>query len=539
MTSVNSEMQKPQPLQGHMDRLIFRFIKAKLTVQFALALTLVVIILATAISSPGHAESRWQEAVDPLILAQVEKTGEAEFILFLNKQADLSEAKEIDDKVARREYVYRHLLEVANQTQPEIINILEDQATDYQPFWITNMIWVKGKAELLADMALRTDIAYIHANPSIKQSLPNQSLTRNNPTTSQSVPWNIEMVSAPDVWDQGFTGQGAVVGGQDTGYEWNHPAIISQYRGTTGTGVDHNYNWHDAIHENSTRCPPDSKSPCDGHGHGTHTMGTMVGDDGQGNQIGMAPGAKWIGCRNMNDYGIGSPVTYSECYQWFIAPTDLDGANPDPSKGPDVINNSWSCTDSEGCSDPNILLTVVQNVRAAGILTVHSAGNRGPNCGTVDFPAAIYDDSYTVGATTSADVIWSGSSRGPVIVDGSNRLKPDVSAPGTSIFSSTSNGGYGYMSGTSMAGPHVAGLAALLISAEPQVAGKVDLLEETMNASTLPKFSSQSCGGIQGNVQPNNTYGYGRIDALLALYRLVPPDPAAYFPTVLMAKESS
>jgi subtilisin family serine protease len=267
-------------------------------------------------------------------------------------------------------------------------------------------------------------------------------------------------------------------------------------------------------------------------------MGTMVGDDDQGNQIGMAPAAKWIGCRNMNDAGIGSPASYIECYQWFVAPTDLDDANPDPSKGPDVINNSWSCPPGEGCTS-NILLAVVQSVRAAGILTVHSAGNRGPTCGSVDYPAAIYDESFTVGATTYTDVIWSGSSRGPVTVDGSNRLKPDISAPGTSIYSSILNGGFGYMSGTSMAAPHVAGVAALLISAYPQIAGQVDLLEEIMNSSALPKFSSQNCGGIQGTVQPNNTYGFGRIDALSALNRLMPPDPASYFPAVLMAQESS
>ncbi len=203
---------------------------------------------------------------------------------------------------------------------------------------------------------------------------------------------------APDVWAQGFTGQGAVVGGQDTGYQWDHPALINQYRGWNGTTADHNYNWHDAIHSGGGVCGANSPEPCDDSGHGTHTMGTMVGDDGAGNQIGMAPGARWIGCRNM-DQGNGTPATYSECYQWFIAPTDLNDLNPDPSKAPDVINNSWSCPLSEGCTDPNVLLADVEAVRAAGILTVHSAGNSGPTCSTVDTPAAIYDASFTVGAT--------------------------------------------------------------------------------------------------------------------------------------------
>ena len=124
----------------------------------------------------------------------------------------------------------------------------------------------------------------------------------------------------------------------------------------------------------------------------------MVGDDGAGNQIGMAPGAKWIGCRNM-EQGWGTPQTYIECYQWFLAPTDLMGENPRPDLAPHIVNNSWSCPVKEGCTDPNVLLTVVENLRAAGILSVHSAGNSGSSCSTVNTPAAIYDASLTVGNT--------------------------------------------------------------------------------------------------------------------------------------------
>ncbi len=243
----------------------------------------------------------------------------------------------------------------------------------------------------------------------------------------------------------------------------------------------------------------------------------IVGDDGGSNQIGMAPGAKWIGCRNM-DVGVGTPATYAECYQWFVAPTDLAGQNPDPSKAPDVINNSWGCPPSEGCTDPNVLLTVVQNVRAAGIVTVHSAGNDGSSCSTVADPAAIYDESFSVGATSSNDTIASFSSRGPVTVDGSNRLKPDISAPGDSIRSSTRDGGYqGGWSGTSMAGPHVAGLVALLLSANPGLAGDVDLIEGIIEQTAVPRTTTQGCGGDLPGQVPNNVYGWGRIDAVAAL----------------------
>ena len=251
-------------------------------------------------------------------------------------------------------------------------------------------------------------------------------------------------------------------------------------------------------------------------------MGTMVGDDGGSNQIGVAPGAKWIGCRNM-DQGNGTPITYSECYQWFVAPTDLAGNNPDPSKAPDVINNSWGCPVSEGCVDPNVLLTVVDNLRAAGIVTVHSAGNSGPGCNSVTDPAAIYASSFSVGATDNNDNIASFSSRGPVTVDGSNRLKPNVSAPGVNVRSSFPGTGYGSLSGTSMAGPHVVGVVALVMSSDPALIGDPAAVESLLEISAVPRTTTQTCGGVPGSSIPNNTFGFGRVDALNAYNSNVPP----------------
>ncbi|MFN3308412.1 MAG: S8 family serine peptidase, partial [Anaerolineales bacterium] len=277
-------------------------------------------------------------------------------------------------------------------------------------------------------------------------------------------------------------------------------------------------------------CPYNSPAPCDDHGHGTHTMGTMVGLDGS-NQIGMAPKARWIGCRNM-DQGVGTPATYAECFQWFIAPTRLDGSDPNPALAPDVINNSWSCPPEEGCTDPNVLKSVVEAVRAAGILTVQSAGNSGSGCASVKDPAAIYAASLSVGATDSSDTIASFSSRGPVTVDGSNRLKPNVVAPGVWVRSSIPSG-YGYTSGTSMAAPHVAGLAALIISARPYLKGQADVIENIILSTARPLNTTETCGGIPGSQVPNNTYGWGRIDAWAAIQQVLTfPLYTTYFPFI-------
>lgn len=480
--------------------------------------SLILAILLTAASGYAQPYQDWRSKVDPLLLANL-ASSEAEFIVFLSEQADLSRTETLSTKLQKGNYVYQQLTEAAQRTQGPLVEILDKSGFRYQPFWIANMIWVHGDFGLLSTLAGRGEVAQIYANPHIKQQRPAVGGGLTSHQAVNSIEWNIAQVGAPEVWAYGYTGQGIVIGGQDTGYAWDHPALKEHYRGWEGGSADHNYNWHDAIHEiddPGNPCPPDGSEPCDDNGHGTHTMGIMVGDDSaHSNQIGIAPGAKWIGCRNM-DETVGSPATYAECYQWFLAPTDLNDLNPDPSKAPHVINNSWYCPESEGCTDPQVLLTVVENVRAAGILTVHAAGNSGPDCSTIDAPAAIYDASFTVGNTTSTGQISTSSSRGPVTVDGSGRLKPDVSAPGTSIRSSWLGGTYKQLSGTSMAAPHVAGLAALLLSARTELVGQVGELESLITSNAVPVAApgAIACGGTPGDVYPNNISGWGRIDAL-------------------------
>ena len=517
-----------------------------------LSYALLLVLLFSSLGAVPAASAAWQSKVDPWVLSAADRE-ETEFIIFLTEQAGLSAAAGLQTKHEKGAYVYKQLSEVAQKSQKPVLAALDEQSADYRSYWVANLIWVRGDIRLVESLARRTDVAHIYANTAVQSDRPagpdrpvmslQPAESRNLLSAPGGAEWNITKIGAPEVWAAGFRGHGVVIGGQDTGYDWTHPALKNQYRGWNGSTADHNYNWHDAIQENNPNTSPGNKCgfksslPCDDGQHGTHTMGTMLGDDGGNNQVGVAPGAKWIGCRNMED-GWGTPVTYAECYQWFIAPTDLNGENPRPDLAPDIINNSWGCPPAEGCTDPSILLSVVENVRAAGILTVHAAGNSGSACSSVNSPAAIYDASFTVGNTDSNDNISANSSRGPVLIDGSGRIKPDISAPGTGIRSSVTGGGFAELSGTSMAGPHVAGVAALLISTNPSLSGHPDELEKLLNETAVRLTGSQTCGGVAGESFPNNTFGWGRVDAWAAFQaleqtagvRLTPNQSQSVFP---------
>lgn len=487
------------------------------------ALYTALVLLSCDLLSAATAPEKLTPALDRAFARSA--TGRVEMLVVLAEQADLGEAAAIRGKVERGRFVVSRLVEVAKRTQAPLLEELARQGAPARAFWVANLIWTEGDAALAARLAARADVARLEVNSQLVMPEPIVDLAEPPPVDSPTaIEWNITKVNADDVWTTlGVTGQGAVIGGQDTGYQWDHPALKSKYRGWDGASANHNYNWHDAIHTGGSSCGADSPVPCDDNSHGTHTMGTMVGDDGGANQVGMAPGARWIGCRNMNA-GVGTPTTYIECFQWFLAPTDLANQNPDPAKAPDVINNSWGCPPDEGCNSGNwgAMQTVVENLRTAGIFVAVSAGNDGSACSTVTTPAAIFDAVFSVGSTTSSDAASSFSSRGPVTVDGSNRMKPDIAAPGSSVRSSVPGGGYSTLSGTSMAGPHVAGLVGLLVSAVPAAAGDVDRLETIIRDSAVhPTAASQVCGGVDTNVFPNNTFGAGRIDALAAVQLLL------------------
>ena len=456
--------------------------------------------------------------IDPWVLEQTAAKGQAEFLVVLADQADLSAAERLRTKEEKGWYVYRALYGKAQATQKPIINWLKSNGIEHQSFYIVNMILVKGTINVALTLAARPDVRRIDGNPVIHNNLPQPSLAPDTGKAAapDAIEPGISYTNAPQVWANGYTGQGIVVGGGDTGYQWDHPALKPHYRGWNGTTANHDYNWHDSIHSGGGACGANSPQPCDDFNpsHGTHTMGTAIGDDGGTNQIGMAHGAKWIGCRNMN-VGDGTPASYTECFEFFLAPYPVNGtpAQGDPTKAPDVTTNSWGCPPSEGCS-ATTLQAIIEAQRAAGIVTVVAAGNTGSSCSSVTDPPAIFDASLTVGAlNTGSDVIASFSSRGPVMVDSSGRLKPNITAPGTSTRSSLRGNTYGSLSGTSMATPHVAGAVALTLSAQPSLRGKVSTIEAILEDSAV-HINSALCSS--SGTWPNNVFGYGRLDALAA-----------------------
>jgi len=470
-----------------------------------------------------EASAQTAASIDAQVLEDTAGGGTGHFLVVLVPQADTRQAADAARHFeARGHSVVEALRWEAKASQPAVGAALDAFGARYRAYWIVNAFAVEGGRAVVEAMAARPDVAAIESDRAFQVDLerPTAGSAVVAPLAPSAIEWNVSWINAPAMWAQGYTGQGQILANADTGVRWEHPALKSHYRGWNGSTADHNYNWWDAIHSDisgngSNPCGFSSPVPCDDSGHGTHTTGTAVGDDGAGNQVGVAPGAAWIACRNM-DEGVGRPSTYIECMQFFMAPTDLNGQNPDPNRRPHAVGNSYICPPVELC-EAHSLQTALENLRAAGVFMAASAGNSGPGCSTIDSPPALEDSAITVGATGfQTDVIASYSSRGPVTVDGSNRRKPDLVAPGSAVRSSYPPEGYATLSGTSMASPHVAGAVLLLWSAVPSISRAVDFTEFLLGQTAMHLTSDQGCGGDSSSQVPNNVYGHGRIDVLAA-----------------------
>ncbi|WP_412540687.1 S8 family serine peptidase [Longispora sp. K20-0274] len=376
----------------------------------------------------------------------------------------------------------------AEETQRDLLAALKDRGLGYRSYYLVNAVEVDASDPVTRDwLAKRGEIDRVLFSPRLRP-LPEPPAVAKGPLPAPTGPqWNLELIGAPTAWATGAKGQGIVIGTSDSGVGMV-PAVADGYRG----GAD---SWYDPWNG--------SKTPQDHGGHGTHTLGSALGRGG----IGVAPEATWIGCVNL-DRNMANPAYYLDCLQFMLAP------GGDPTRAPNVLTNSWGCPAEEGC-DRNALAQALRGLKAAGIYFVAAAGNSGPGCGTADEVPALYPESMTVGAVDKDRQVTSFSSRGPA----AGRVKPDVVAPGAEVVSAMPGGGYAAMDGTSMATPHVAGVVALMWSANPALIGDIDrttaILRETASPVTKVDRASEpidACGG-----DPANVRGAGLVDAAAAV----------------------
>ncbi|MDG4822523.1 S8 family serine peptidase [Asanoa sp. WMMD1127] len=363
---------------------------------------------------------------------------------------------------ARTTEVYRRLVAHAEESQADLRRALDRWHLDYTPYYLVNGIEVDGGGPALrALLARRSDVDRVLLSQVLRPLPMTAVAARPAGVAAPAGPqWNLTQIGAPAAWATGATGRGIVVGASDSGVDGAHPALAPGFRG----GDD---SWYDPWRHTAT--------PTDAGVHGTHTLGTAVGRGG----IGVAPDAQWMGCVNLAR-NMGNPAHYLDCLQFMLAPFP-PGGDPftagRPARAAQVLTNSWACPKVEGC-DGRALEPAFDAFAAAGVFVVASAGNTGPACGSVDDPPAFYDDVLSVGSVDSAGALHETSSRG--------RDKPDVVAPGVQVVSALPGGEYGRLTGTSMAAPHVAGVVALLWSANPALVGDVARTRELLLSSAGP-----------------------------------------------------
>ena len=393
----------------------------------AIAAGLLVAALAAGTSALGRSTPS-KASVDAMVAEQIAAHGRTTFWVVLRQQANLTPAHSMRP-APRGRYVYDTLTATADRTQQSLKQDLAQHHVPYKSFWILNAIRVTGGSTVLQALAERPEVAKILPDV-VFQISPEARGTREQ--TPNTVEWGVDRINAPQVWSTyNDRGENIVVGNVDTGVLYTHGALVAKYRGNLGGGnFDHNYNWWDP----SAVCA--SGTPCDNNGHGTHTMGTMVGDDGNPgtNQIGVAPHATWIAAKGCETNSCSTSALLSSG-QFMLAPTDLNGQNPQPNLRPDIVNNSWG--NSNG--GDTFYQATVQAWVASGIFPSFSSGNSGPGCGTVGSPGS-YAESYTVGSFDINNVIAGSSSRGPSPFGGI--IKPNIAAPGVNVRSSWNNGGY-------------------------------------------------------------------------------------------------
>src|SRR5574340_1829394 len=505
------------------------------------ALLLLGVISGLNPSLPAAAQVENPQAkVDSKVLESLRGGKSADFIIVMAEQADLSAAYGMADWDERGWYVYNTLKETAARTQKRSLAELKRRGVRAESFFAGNEIYVHAGSEQALNAILALGDAGSVRAPVIVQLEPAaprflQSIGPVRPgaalqaETQATIPtWGLEDTNAPDFWAAfGRQGEGIVVASIDSGVKYDHTALAASYRCATES-LPYSACWRDASTTNVTVFPYDD------NGHGTHTMGTMVGTTAYDifnypyttRTIGMAPKAKWIACRAFDSTGYADDVELNACADWILAPSG------NPSYRPHIVNNSWGDTVSSTWFKPKVTAW-----SAAGIFPVFSAGNLKykTSCVLMGSPAD-YLESFTIAAHDISGNIASFSLNGSNLTNYTSTLKPNLSAPGVYVFSAYSpNSSWpydsAYMSGTSMAAPHVSGAVALLWSCNPYLVGKISLTASLLETSA-GNPPAGSCG-TSPNGDGNYTYGHGYLNVYQAGIMGCGLAPAAYLPIIM------
>lgn len=451
-----------------------------------------------------------------------------DFVIVMEEKADLSAAFEIGDWSERGWYTYNVLREVANRTQAPVIKYAKKQCLTYQAFFSNNSVYIQGgDLPAVQDLAALPGVALIR-QPKVARVHPSRE---ESPTTPDTYGWNLDTLDpgnnlygmqAAQVWDQyGIKGEGAVVANIDTGAYYQHEALDRQYRGNLtgdiGGPYNHDYNWY-----MPTYGCGDGTEPCDNDGHGSGTIGIMVGEtEDLSEQIGVAPAAQWIACKGCEGVNC-SEAALTGCADWMVAPCAIGDDPGDPSCNPDmrpyIINNSWG---GGGCD--TWYQGYIQAWVAAGIFPAFSAGNT-VGCGTLGSPGDNPEAFGTAAHDSSGTNLYAGGPScffpNPSCDPDAYEVDPHLNAPTFGRTAGNGMGQYYNLSGTSGASPHTAGAIALIWSANPGYVGQIDdtftILEQSTNHD-VPEgdCGKPACAGT--DPYPNYEYGWGYLDALAAV----------------------
>lgn len=424
-------------------------------------------------------------------------------VIFVMKDQEQADGVPASTDQEKADHVNR-LANTAQATQQSILDTLQQEekhgrARHIESHFVVNAVSATVTKEVALSLAQTPSIKKVITDQTIEAEpiTEDSGATPSNLSTrsaSKHVPWNLKQIGISEDLQAAYSGKGITVGIIDSGVDINHPALKVQWRGNTG---DKATSWLDTV--------DGSPEPKDSTGHGTHVLGTVLGSDPNGTSLlGVAPHAQFIAARVFDADGETSDTRLLKAMEWMLAPVDSNGVKH-PELAPRIVNNSW------GTTSPNeILRDAIKQWRKAGILPVFSAGNVNDstpnNAGSITQPAS-FPESFAVGALRSDDAVAKFSLRGPSKFTSSP--KPDIAAPGVNIRSSYRNNKMTILSGTSMAAPHVTGVAALVLSANPTLA--LNELEDIL------KKSATTLTDTQYVESPNHAYGAGKVNAALAI----------------------